>query len=237
MRNHLMKKKPCNSLYHNYSREELLTKLDSSVDMNNKTCSKCKVTFVKYEGLVYHCLNNVCTPNAVYRVEVQHKDTDHDTQAMIEADTVEFGTEDTHHVPISVILESFGTTMFDPLVVKYVYFHSEQPQNQSILYLGNAVVAIKKQSGWESRPWKAVARVMISKLALELTTHPQMAEAKERGVIPNLESTIEYWRSFHTTSSKNEDYQRVSESMLHVVKTYTTPERLAQIKKYLDVRL
>jgi hypothetical protein len=234
MRTHLKKIVPCPTNHHNRTRELLLSELER-LETTNKQCDKCNVTFQTFQGYVYHCVNNVCTRSYS---ESQSETQSAENDAMIEADTVEFGEETFDHIPVDVIIQSFRDKNFDPLVIKYTFFSSDAPQNHNVVYLDAHNLAIKMPRGWESRPWRSIIHKMFQRLACSLTARTDINRAVESGVWLNLDSNIKHWRGFMANfSSRSEEYQRVAEDIVHVVKTYTTAEKLAHVKKFLNKRI
>lgn len=229
LRNHLARRRSCPAIVHNISCVELLSRLNHGELDEDTTlvCELCSKKFTCYSALRYHCVNNVCEKLvASSSTQPTTSQLRHLVGHNIEdADLNVFGTETVDHIGLTTIMDTFADKrLLDATIVQYIYFHSEVPQNQNVLYVNNTTIAIYTRYGWRNRNATDIGNYIFEFLVFKVLKCPDVLERIQN---PDTEEDLmladffNYWttliekkgrRSFECRSAVNAIIREIKEN-------------------------
>ena len=237
MRDHLSRKKSCEPILTDRRRDGLLDSLQKDSHHENEknklpnTCEECGKVFQTFAGLRYHCVNGVCT-NGVRNIPC----------VLVEdADLFKFGEESLDHIGTGLILQTFSdTSALDPTIVQYIYFHSQVPQNHTVVYMDKLTVAVFKNTGWRKRNARDVCAAIFDFLvfrvfkseavvAIVQSTHDEQRDADE---LQRVKDTFAYWTTLiERKGRRSYEYNCALSAILRELKENTSLSRVKDVRQ------
>lgn len=205
-----------------------MTILNQTLEENNKTCEHCKKTFTTYQSLTYHLTHQVCKPIVKNATTL--------TTTNVEAtNTLPFGSETIDHVNLSVVIETFTSVaaVFNPVVIKHIYFNNDAPQNMNVMYLCKNRFAVKCVNGWESRNETFVQNSIIHLLLFKLLKRSDVVRITE--VDDEWRKNHQWWNDFHDDLKPlSIQYRTMAKNITDVIRDYTTRDMISLIQPHLN---